>query len=363
MVLPQLFTGFVSVYVARPILWCLLAVVVLLSSRYGGTKLQFNRSLLWIAILVGAFQVALMVIGGLFLGFGRSPYQFTPPMVAINFAFMASALVGIELSRAYLVRTFARSSIVLVLGLTMLLYTVVMIPPLRFTTLTNPLLLMTFLGATCLPLLAMNLLASFLALLGGPVACIAYIGMLQLFEWFSPILPDLPWLVTAFIGTIAPAIGFLMVGSRFLARVQPSEAETETGKRGSSLVGWLAVAIICVVIIWFSFGFLGFHPTIVGSGSMSPAMNVGDIAVVREISPDTIKEGDIIKYEQEGMETMHRVSEIQQEGGSKHFITRGDANDDPDLEPVRPDEIRGKVIFVIPKVGWVSIAIKQLFAG
>ncbi len=26
------------------------------------------------------------------------------------------------------------------------------------------------------------------------------------------------------------------------------------------------------------------------------------------------------------------------------------------------DEIRGKIIFVIPKLGWVSIAIKQLFA-
>lgn len=361
---PRLFTGFISAYVARPILWCLLAGVVLLLSRYGrGTRLHFTRSLLWIAVLVGIFQIALMVIGGLFLGFGKSPYLFTPPMLAINFAFMASALAGIELSRAYLVNTFGRGSIVLVLGLITLLYTVVMIPPLRFTTLTSPLLLITFLGATCLPLLAMNLLASFLALLGGPVACIAYIGMLQLFEWFSPILPDLPWLATAFIGTIAPAIGFLLVQSRFLARVPPSEAETETKKRGSSLIGWVVVAIICVVIIWFSFGFLGFQPTIVGSGSMSPAMDVGDIAIVREISPDTIKERDIIKYEGEGMVTMHRVVEIEETEAGKFFITKGDANDSPDLKPVRPDEIRGKIIFVIPKLGWVSIAIKQLFAG
>lgn len=361
---PQLFPGFISTYVVRPVLWCLLAGVVLLLSRYrGGTKLNFTRSLLWIALLIGVFQVALSVIGGLFLGFGKSPYQFTPPMIAINFAYMASALIGIELSRAYLIRTFEHRSTALVLGLTMLLYTVIMIPPLKFTTLNSPLLLITFLGATCLPLLAMNLLAAFLALLGGPVACIAYVGVLQLFEWFSPILPDLPWLATAFIGTIAPAIGFLVVQSRFLARFRPSEAQVETKKRGSSVVGWLAVTIIVVVIIWFSVGLLGFSPTIVGSGSMSPEMKVGDIAIAREISPDTIREGDIIKYEREGVVTMHRVIEIQQEGGSKQFITRGDANDSPDPEPVRPEEIRGRVVFVVPKLGWVAIGIKQLFTG
>lgn len=360
---PRLFSGFIGAYVVQPILWCFLILITLLVSRYGGGgKLHFTRSLLWMAILVGIFQVGLAVIAGILLGFGHSPYSHTPQMIFINFAFMASALVGIEFSRAYLVNTFGERKPVLIIALTAVLYTVVMIPLVRFIGLGDGMGVLTFFGGTIIPLLALNLLASFLALLGGPVACLAYVGVLELFEWYSPILPDLSWAAAAIVGLIAPAIGFMVVQSRFLAKAEPAKAKSKTKKRGPSVIGWIVVVIICLGIIWFSFGLVGFHPTIVGSGSMSPVMNVGDIAIVRETSADGIELGDIISYEREGIEIMHRVIEIQGEGGSKLFITQGDANASPDPHPVHPDQIKGKIIFVIPKLGWVGVWIKGLFS-
>jgi signal peptidase len=98
------------------------------------------------------------------------------------------------------------------------------------------------------------------------------------------------------------------------------------------------------------------------SGSMSPAIAVGDVTIVRDVAADDIVEGDVIQYAHDSITTIHRVIDIQQVEGSTVFITQGDANQDPDGKPVHPEQIKGKVQLCIPKVGWVSIGIKNLFS-
>lgn len=360
---PRVFDGLVGAYVVQPLLWFLLVAVTLLLARYGRAgRLRFKRTYLWLAMLIGAFQISLMVGAGLLLGFGHSPYSFAVPMVFVNLLFMASALGGMELSRAYLVSTFRRRRPILVVALTAVLYTVVMIPLTKFGGLGGALEAFTFLGGTIIPLLAMNLFASFLALMGGPAACLGYVGVLQLFEWFSPILPDLPWAAAALVGVVAPSVGFLIVQGRFQSRAQPERARSVAKTRRSSVRGWLVVAVVCLVMVWFGVGFLGVRPTVVGGASMEPAMELGDIAVVREVRSETIEVDDVVSYRRlDGVGVLHRVVGVQNVGDSRVFITKGDANDTPDMEPVRPSQIKGKVVFVIPKLGWVGVAIRNLF--
>ena len=45
----------------------------------------------------------------------------------------------------------------------------------------------------------------------------------------------------------------------------------------------------------------------------------------------------------------------------KIFITKGDANSEPDVDPVMPDQVTGKVVFTIPKLGWIPIFFKTIF--
>jgi len=60
---------------------------------------------------------------------------------------------------------------------------------------------------------------------------------------------------------------------------------------------------------------------------------------------------------------MHRVISISNEGGTLQFRTKGDANNAPDEEAVLADNVVGKEIFNIPKVGWVAVVIKGFFSG
>jgi len=96
---------------------------------------------------------------------------------------------------------------------------------------------------------------------------------------------------------------------------------------------------------------------------MRPAFDAGDVAIVAKVPADAIREGDIIQFRKEKITVMHRVIEIQETEDTKFFITKGDANNAPDLAPVVPEQVVGKVVFTIPKVGWVGIIIKGFFTG
>jgi len=88
---------------------------------------------------------------------------------------------------------------------------------------------------------------------------------------------------------------------------------------------------------------------------MRPTMDVGDIALVVKVPASKIKPGDVILYFSDGGMTLHRVMEIR--GG--RFITKGDANKVIDFNPIHPSQVKGKLLLVIPKIGWISIYLKR----
>ena len=97
----------------------------------------------------------------------------------------------------------------------------------------------------------------------------------------------------------------------------------------------------------------GFTTMIVMSGSMSgdaeDHIEVGDMIVAKTVNPSDLKVGDIISFmENETTAVTHRIIEILDDGS---FRTKGDANNAEDQEPVKPEQIIGKFIFRIPKLG------------
>ena len=92
---------------------------------------------------------------------------------------------------------------------------------------------------------------------------------------------------------------------------------------------------------------------VVLSDSMSPSINAGDVVFVGDTSPDEIDEGDVITYERPGESQLitHRVIEVQDEGGETTFRTQGDANEEPDPNPIPAGNVIGVVIFHLPLLG------------
>lgn len=96
------------------------------------------------------------------------------------------------------------------------------------------------------------------------------------------------------------------------------------------------------------------YALVVQSGSMEPALETGSVVFVEEVPPETIEEGDIITYRDDGGNLItHRVVEIHQAQTSMRFSTKGDNNENSDPEPVYRDEFVGEVTFNIPLIGYV----------
>lgn len=104
---------------------------------------------------------------------------------------------------------------------------------------------------------------------------------------------------------------------------------------------------------------LGWQIDTVTSGSMSPAVKVGSVVVTRPIDTRTIELGDIITYysPQNVQLTTHRVVGIE-EDSPPYFLTKGDANEEPDPYMVSSASIKGKVAFSMPLLGYITDFIK-----
>jgi signal peptidase len=355
--------GFAGTYLVIPLLWIIIGVVAIFLPRYRtAAKLKDKGSVIQLALMIGFFQMILLVVGGLFAGFGKSPNSFTSMGIATNLLYVAAMLFGMEFSRAWLVNHLAKKRIFLALACVAVIYTLLSVPLAQFTGLKLEVGSIDFVNSTFLPSLAENLLATFLALLAGPVPALLYRGILQAFWWFSPVLPDLPWMFKGLIGTALPIVGLVLINRLYSPQTGPKKGRrAESG----SITGWIVTTVAAVGVIWFAVGLFPFQPALVGSGSMEPKMYPGDVVIIAKVPVDNIVTGDVIQFRvPEGITVMHRVIEIQEtEGGGEVFITKGDANDEPDLEPVIPENVVGKAVMTIPKIGWASAAVKQFFTG
>ncbi len=87
------------------------------------------------------------------------------------------------------------------------------------------------------------------------------------------------------------------------------------------------------------FGYQAFEVT---SGSMEPELPVGSVVFVRKVDPVDIKVDEIIAYRDGDDIITHRVTTNRTSLGE--FVTKGDANDMKDPNPVPYDAVIGRVV-------------------
>ena len=115
--------------------------------------------------------------------------------------------------------------------------------------------------------------------------------------------------------------------------------------------------------------FFGVRIYSVISGSMEPAIPTGSLLYITEAQPEEIKEEEVIAFygvKDSASIITHRVVENRVVMGE--FITKGDANQTQDMNPVPYDNFIGKVVCTIPKAGkaaelFTSLEGKILAAG
>lgn len=91
------------------------------------------------------------------------------------------------------------------------------------------------------------------------------------------------------------------------------------------------------------------------SGSMAPALDVGDLVVARIGTPDQLEAGEVATFLEPGTRKLvtHRVQSTLWRGEVADVVTRGDANAVGEEWSVAADARVGEVVLRVPRLGVV----------
>ena len=121
----------------------------------------------------------------------------------------------------------------------------------------------------------------------------------------------------------------------------------KAGRIFFTLIGILGVMLLFLPHI-------GISVDSIMSGSMEPVLRTGGIVFTdtKERRPEI---GDIVTYQVGENRVTHRVIRKERKG----YVTKGDANNKEDPTVVTADQKIGKVIFVLPCLGYVAVFVRQ----
>lgn len=126
----------------------------------------------------------------------------------------------------------------------------------------------------------------------------------------------------------------------------------------------LVILITLTLLLFFSkFNLPGnFKVLVVKSGSMEPTLQTGALIIVKPVKNYQVN--DIITFKKTNAPDntiTHRLIEIKTTNNKQNFITKGDANEDQDVDEVYPSRVVGKVFLNIPYLGYAVAAAKTKY--
>lgn len=99
----------------------------------------------------------------------------------------------------------------------------------------------------------------------------------------------------------------------------------------------------------------GYQLKIVLSGSMEPEIKTGSVIAVKPVEDSTdFKVNDIITFvDSRNQIVTHRIIDVIGSGENQQYVTKGDNNEHPDVEPVLRENVIAKYSgFTIPYLGY-----------
>lgn len=116
------------------------------------------------------------------------------------------------------------------------------------------------------------------------------------------------------------------------------------------------IALMSLLVVLGLAVLLELRPVVILSGSMEPEIPTGSIAFISGADRRGVP-GRIVAYELQDHLVVHRIYSGDSDG--QNFITKGDSNDTPDPAPVSADQIRGRVIGMVPYLGYAAMFLRS----
>ncbi|MDR7160154.1 signal peptidase [Arthrobacter sp. BE255] len=139
-------------------------------------------------------------------------------------------------------------------------------------------------------------------------------------------------------------------------------------RRGALVAAGKVLNLVVLIVAVFAALVLIVVPRVTGSeaytvltNSMAPNFPPGTFLVVKPVDFAELKYGDVVSFQmfsgRPDVETHRIVGFGATQEGEKTLITKGDNNGVSDAEPVRELQVKGKLFYAVPYVGYAANAL------
>ncbi|WP_044339886.1 signal peptidase I [Rossellomorea aquimaris] len=322
--------------------------------RFKG-KRRLTELINWWAFIFALIYVFVYFGAGVIDGFGKSPFDHSLKGIGKNLILLSVMIIGVESARSFIVNSRGIKENYLFFILLSIGLTIFELPLSQFTNLSGMENIVQFSAQSFAPEFSRNLFATYLVFLGGVLPAIIYLGVIELIYWISPILPNLKWITEGLVGTLIPIFSLMFFHNIYMKEAR----EARRRNREEKPLRLVITGVISIGVIWFSVGIFPVFPSVIATGSMQPIIDPGDVILVKKVDSKDVQVGEVIQFVEGDIKISHRVIDIIKKEGKTLYVTKGDNNSVKDSEPVHPEEIKGKIIYTVPKIGWPTLLIKS----
>lgn len=216
-----------------------------------------------------------------------------------------------------------------------------------------------FFTTILLPAISKNITSGYIAKRVGYIPNILWILLYELYSILLPIVPNSGIYIKSMIDFLYP----LFIGYNVFYFFLRKERKVPVGKgKKAEIISMPFCVIFISILVYFTSGFFKYYAITIGSGSMQPNINIGDIVIINQkYDISKLKTDDIIAYEYENKIVIHRLVKIEKVTEKDYYYyTKGDANNAIDNYVIHEDMIIGKVEQKLPYIGYPTIWLNEI---
>ena len=199
----------------------------------------------------------------------------------------------------------------------------------------------------------------------GLKTALIYSFIFNLYKYFVPIVPGFNQYVETIVDMLIPIIIVILlhIGIPEIFKKKKNKEDIRDNQFITKLIG-VFIFILILIVVGLNSNLFRYWSCVVGSGSMEPTINIGDIIIVDKSYSENPQVLDKLVFKINDKFYTHRIIEVLYVNGEKQFITQGDREgQEVDNWIVTKNEIVGVTKFRLRYIGLPSIWIRDMMKG
>ena len=314
-----------------------------------------SRQVFLVMLAMGIIGISIYYLIGLYFGYVRPSVTFSlwtlvRYIIPISTIIITSEIIRYRFSMQEETKISKTLTIIAMILIDMIIYTQVY----DITVLDDFLAVM---GFVLFASVASNLLYEYISPKYSFMPIITYRLILGLYSYIIPVVPDIYIFFKSVLRMLYPYIIYLILDFVFEKKIKATEYKAK--KRNYiyiSIIITIAILIAMLISCKFYYGII-----VIGSDSMTGTINKGDATIFVKYRKQEIEEGDILIFQRDNTQIVHRVISKTKVAGDNRYYTKGDANASMDEEYIEDEDIIGICTLKIPYIGYPTLWLRNTF--